>query len=42
MTKPKKITFEDLFGVIKTYNKSKEELEIIEKAYEYAKEKHMG
>lgn len=41
MTKPRKVSFEELFEVIKTYNKNLEELEIIKKAYEYAKEKHL-
>ncbi len=37
-----KITFENLIDVVKKYNTNKEELEIIEKAYLYAKEKHIG
>ena len=41
MTKPRKVSFEELFEVIKTYNTNLEELEIIKKAYNYAREKHL-
>jgi GTP pyrophosphokinase len=37
-----KLTFQDLIEVVKQYNTDQEELKIIEKAYEYAKEKHLG
>ena len=42
MTKPKNICFEELLDVVKTYNKNEQELDIIKKSYEYAKEKHLS
>jgi len=41
MSEQKKVTFEELIEVIKTYNTNLEELEIIKKAYNYAREKHL-
>lgn len=42
MTKPKNIEFQELLDVVKTYIKDEEELGIIKKSYDYAKEKHFG
>ena len=36
------ITFEELFDKLKKYIKNKKELDLIKKAYLFAKEKHFG
>ena len=40
--KSQNVTIEELLDKIKVYNDNKKDLELVKKAYEYAKEKHHG